>query len=249
MHAEMLADGLVPEARRGKVHHELVRETQRLSRLVENVLETSRLEAGRRVVTRAPTDVVARARVVLEGFRELATSRDAAITLQAPEHLRVDVDADAFERILVNLVDNALKYGLPSEGPRTIEVSLEGSSAASDDTSRAGTSTADDVSRPSGARHAEVASPTGSAPMGSAPKGSAPKGLVLRVCDRGPGVSPADRERVFRRFVRAARADAAHRPGTGLGLALVRELARAHGGDARLEAREGGGTTAVVELA
>ena len=74
-------------------------------------------------------------------------------------------------------------------------------------------------------------------------------GLVLRVSDRGPGVAPADRERVFRRFVRAARADAAHRPGTGLGLALVRELARAHGGDARLEARDGGGMTVVVELA
>jgi signal transduction histidine kinase len=230
MHAEMLADGLVPEARRGKVHHELVRETQRLSRLVENVLETSRLEAGRRVVTRAPTDVVARAREVLEGFRELATSRDATVTLQAPEHLRVDVDADAFERILVNLVDNALKYGLPSEGPRTIEVSLGASSAATDD---APPSPSEDVSLPSDARPEEVAPP---------------KGVVLRVSDRGPGVSPADRERVFRRFVRAARADATHRPGTGLGLALVRELARAHGGDARLEAREGGGTRVVVEL-
>lgn len=226
MHAEMLADDLVPESRRDKVHHELVRETQRLSRLVENVLETSRLEAGRRVVTRAPADLVARARTVIESFSDLAASRDAKITLHAPDDAHCDVDSDAFERILVNLVDNALKYGLSDGSPREIEVSIAVGDGPAPTTS-------------------EPTSDTSS----TRTKSRASRTVELRVSDRGPGVAPADRERVFRRFVRATRADAAHRPGTGLGLALVRELARAHGGDARLEAREGGGTAVIVVLA
>ncbi|MBE3636745.1 sensor histidine kinase [Mangrovicoccus algicola] len=54
---------------------------------------------------------------------------------------------------------------------------------------------------------------------------------VLEVADRGPGIAPALRERVFDRFFRAAPGSG---PGAGLGLAIVRDIARAHGGDACL---------------
>jgi two-component system, OmpR family, sensor histidine kinase MprB len=56
----------------------------------------------------------------------------------------------------------------------------------------------------------------------------------IRVRDHGPGIAPDDHERVFARFWRAP--DARPRPGSGLGLAIVRQVARAHGGDARIEA-------------
>ncbi|MFZ5555309.1 MAG: ATP-binding protein [Pseudomonadota bacterium] len=72
-------------------------------------------------------------------------------------------------------------------------------------------------------------------------------GAVLRVADRGPGVPEAERERVFEAFYRAAPADRAD-GGTGLGLALVRQIARRHGGDARCLARDGGGAVFEVEL-
>ena len=68
---------------------------------------------------------------------------------------------------------------------------------------------------------------------------------VLRVIDDGPGIPEADRERVFERFTRL---DEARSPsGFGLGLAIVRAVARSHGGDATIgDPPEGGGTTVVV---
>ncbi|MEW6097886.1 MAG: HAMP domain-containing sensor histidine kinase [Pseudomonadota bacterium] len=69
----------------------------------------------------------------------------------------------------------------------------------------------------------------------------------LRVCDRGPGVPADQRERIFEPFYRLP-GHAEHAGGVGLGLSLVRQIARRHGGDARCEAREGGGSCFVVTL-
>jgi two-component system OmpR family sensor kinase len=72
-------------------------------------------------------------------------------------------------------------------------------------------------------------------------------GVELRIRDHGPGIEPGERERVFDRFYRVERPENAHQPGTGLGLALVRELARAHRGEAEIAAGEPG-TLLVVWL-
>jgi signal transduction histidine kinase len=66
--------------------------------------------------------------------------------------------------------------------------------------------------------------------------------VFLEVRDRGPGISPADRGRIFDRFVRLEDARREHPEGSGLGLAIVAEVARAHGGRVDVEDREGGGT-------
>jgi signal transduction histidine kinase len=57
-------------------------------------------------------------------------------------------------------------------------------------------------------------------------------GVVLTVRDDGPGIPPADRERVFERFARGSEADA---PGSGLGLAIVRRIAERHGAAVSLD--------------
>jgi signal transduction histidine kinase len=72
-------------------------------------------------------------------------------------------------------------------------------------------------------------------------------GAVLSVSDRGCGVAVADREKIFEPFYRASPASEAS-PGSGLGLALVRQIARRHGGDAQCLGREGGGSTFRVVL-
>jgi len=71
-------------------------------------------------------------------------------------------------------------------------------------------------------------------------------GARLRVEDRGPGVAEGERERIFEFFYRPA---GLGEGGVGLGLALVRQIARHHGGDARYRPREGGGSCFEVELA
>ncbi|MGH9284925.1 MAG: sensor histidine kinase, partial [Acidimicrobiales bacterium] len=71
-------------------------------------------------------------------------------------------------------------------------------------------------------------------------------GAGVRVLDRGPGIDPAERPRVFDRFFRASTARTA--PGSGLGLAIVRQIAEVHGGRASVSDREGGGTVATLEL-
>jgi signal transduction histidine kinase len=72
-------------------------------------------------------------------------------------------------------------------------------------------------------------------------------GAVLRVCDRGPGVPGGERERIFAPFYRLTGA-AERAGGVGLGLALVRQIARKHGGDAKCLPRAGGGSCFEVVL-
>jgi signal transduction histidine kinase len=65
------------------------------------------------------------------------------------------------------------------------------------------------------------------------------RAIALTVDDAGPGVARGERSRIFERFARGSAAR--HKIGTGLGLALVAEHAQAHGGDAWVEDRPGGG--------
>jgi len=70
---------------------------------------------------------------------------------------------------------------------------------------------------------------------------------LLRVCDRGAGVPPEYRERIFEAFFRLP-GHAERAGGVGLGLALVRQIAERHGGSVRCEPREGGGSSFVLAL-
>ena len=75
------------------------------------------------------------------------------------------------------------------------------------------------------------------------------KRVVLRVQDHGIGISPDNLKRIFKRFHRVANRSLAHVKGTGLGLFIVKSIAKKHGGTAfAVSEGEGRGTTVVIEL-
>jgi signal transduction histidine kinase len=186
------------EAERDRSLEIIDQETRRLSHLVENLLYVSRAGRGMLAVSPRAQDVAGSLRDAVEAFGPIAAARRNQVAVDAPERLEGRVDADAFRQIVLNLVDNAIKYG--PEG-QTVTVRL--------------------------ARH---------------------DGLIrLTVDDQGPGVPPAERLRIFERFVRLERDRDANTTGTGLGLALVLELADLHGGRAWAEDAPGGGARMAVE--
>ncbi len=78
--------------------------------------------------------------------------------------------------------------------------------------------------------------------------GRTAQGVIMHVRDHGPGIAPWDRRRVFRTFGKSAHQAANSAPGVGLGLGLSRRLARAMGGDVRLEPKNGQGAAFVLTL-
>jgi histidine kinase/DNA gyrase B/HSP90-like ATPase len=138
--------------------------------------------------------------------------------LDAPPPCPVHGDAAALERVLVNLIDNALRYAKSQV--------------------RVSAGRADDVS---GLDRAKGASGPGGAGGAGGPggAGAADGWAELAVTDDGPGIPAADLERAFGRFTRldpARSRDSEADGGAGLGLAIVRATAQAFGGTAHLEA-------------
>ncbi|NOY94125.1 MAG: HAMP domain-containing histidine kinase [Deltaproteobacteria bacterium] len=124
MHAEMLEEGLVSEARRPTVYAELVHESVRLARLVENVLEVSRLEEGQRPLRVQFDDLRAHVEEVVSHYRPFAERRGFRVTGPGEgSPVELHFDRQALEQIVVNLLDNALKYA--ASGRREVHVSVD----------------------------------------------------------------------------------------------------------------------------
>lgn len=199
MHAELLRDGLVSEDKRRKFHDDMVQESVRLSHLVENVLEATRLEEGRRPLRATPGDLGETVRNIAAAQAPFLQTKGFTVEVDADD-VEARFDRQAIEQVVVNLLDNAVKYASSHDKTIRLEAKNDGDFA------------------------------------------------VLRVLDRGPGIPSGEREKVFARFHRVQRPGEEHVVGTGLGLALVRELAQAHGGSAAATEREGGGCCLEVRL-
>src|SRR6476661_3398604 len=174
-----------------------LRNGQRLQGLVNGLLDFSKLDAGKLVVHPMAVQAADFFRHLPRLFEGLAQER--GVTLQAtvalPDELTLLFDADMVEKVVSNLLSNALKFT-----PRGGKVALS-----------------------------------------VAPDPARPDGYQLTVTDTGPGIAPAEQGRIFERFYQSP----AHQGqgGTGIGLALSRELAGLLGGQLTLHSREGEGST------
>jgi signal transduction histidine kinase len=175
------------------------REVLRLQHLADGLLRFTRgPRAGGAV--RVDQDVAQEARRVAAEFAPLAAPQDVSIEVTGPVSVIARVEPGAVRQVLLNLLDNAVKYGKPG-GVVRVAIAAAGAS-----------------------------------------------GARIEVRDEGPGVAPRERERIFGPFERGAEATTRAAGGSGIGLTIVREIAIAHGGSARVETADGGGARFVVEI-
>lgn len=202
MLGELLSeDKLRSEPERSRALQIIRREAQRLTQLVENILQFSRIRAAAVTsVELRDVDLYDAVREVLSSFQPMAESAGATVRTDAVPGLAVRGQREGVRRILLNLLDNAIKYGPAGQTVRVCAAAENGT-------------------------------------------------VRLVVEDQGPGVPEADRQRIWNPYWRLPRDVDSLRPGSGMGLAVVRSLAEQYGGAAWVEARAGDtGSRFVVEL-
>lgn len=125
LYTDMLSAGMVPTEEKRQGYLQTLRvEAERLGHLVENVLSYARLERKRQPTVLQPVDVSDLLCRLEEPLQERAARSEMNLTLSCPPGLYARADANALERIVFNLVDNACKYG--TEGTqKLIEVRCE----------------------------------------------------------------------------------------------------------------------------
>jgi signal transduction histidine kinase len=90
-------------------------ETRRLAHLVDNILQFSRGERGTLHIMKGPHDLAALVRETADAFTPIAKARGVTLALELPEESIADFDEDAMRQVLLNLLDNAVKYGPPNQ--------------------------------------------------------------------------------------------------------------------------------------
>ncbi len=198
---ENLVDGRVTTEERLQTYHQAqARATRRLHRLVEDLLDFGRMEAGALRYRLAPTDAGTLVRTTVEEFQQEVACRGCTVEAGIESAgCRFNADREALMRALWNLLDNAVKYS-PAGRPVQVEMARSGD------------------------------------------------WLEIAVRDHGLGIDAREQKKVFRKFFRGSASVAAGAKGTGLGLAMVEHIVRAHGGTVRLKSILGQGSTFTICL-
>ncbi|PSB25733.1 response regulator [Stenomitos frigidus] len=176
-----------------------LRNSRRLLRLVNQLLDLQRLDAGRMQPSFRPCDLVEFVSQTVDSFRPYCEKKGIVLTTRLTSCPQVYLDLEKFDKVLYNLLSNAMKF-TPEGG--TITVMLQ--------------------------------------PAGDH--------CLLKVTDTGIGIRPDQMPHLFERFRQAEGSANRSYEGSGLGLALVKELVDLHGGQISVESVYGSGTTFTVWL-
>jgi signal transduction histidine kinase len=229
MFSELLADGRVTDAAKQKSYLNIITaEAARLTRLINNVLDFSRMESGEKKYNFQPCDLTEVVHATAETFRPHLEANGFKFDCELPDaSISIHGDADALSQIIVNLLSNAEKYSVPMERRPPARPDDGG------DSKRAGS---------------ETGVPLKEITLQLTQKQSALPHVEIKVLDRGSGVPRGSEEKIFEKFYRAHDSLGSGIQGSGLGLTIARQIARAHGGDVAYEPREGGGSCFVLRL-
>jgi len=177
----------ISEPTRRELVQTILDEAERLNRLIRNLLDMTRLESGAVALKRELLPLEELVGSALNRLERRLEGREVKVALPADLPL-VPCDPILLEQALINLLENAVKYGADP-----IEISAA----------------------------------------------SYPEEVMIEIADRGAGIPPGEEERIFEKFHRAAHEGSPG--GVGLGLAICRAIAVAHGGRIRASNRDGGG--------
>jgi len=175
------------------------RNSQRLLKLVNSLLDFSRIEAGRAQAAYEPVDLAALTAMLASNFRSVCERAELKLVVDCPPLPEpVYVDQDMWEKIVLNLLSNAFKFTF--EGEIVVRLRADGGQAE------------------------------------------------LTVGDTGVGIPSAELPRMFERFHRVENQKGRSFEGSGIGLSLVQELVRLHGGSIGVESEVGRGTEFSISI-
>jgi signal transduction histidine kinase len=201
LYAETLELGRLTATEKYQEYFRIIREeSERLTALINNILDFSRIEAGRKEYEFKETNLADLVRSTLDSYRFQIEQNGFAFEENiASDVPPVIVDREAIARSLLNLVNNALKY---SKNQKYISVSLYRANSR----------------------------------------------VNLEVRDHGIGIPPNEQEKIFEKFYRCGDPLVHNIKGSGLGLSLVRHIARAHGGEVLVESTPEKGSKFTIAL-
>jgi signal transduction histidine kinase len=201
LYAETLEMGRLTSPEKYQEYFRIIRkESERLSALINNILDFSRIEAGRKEYSFRETNLAELVRSTLESYRFQIEQNGFTLGGNIADDLPpVSVDREAIARSLLNLINNALKY---SGKEKYLAVNLY----RTDGTAK------------------------------------------LEVIDRGIGIPRGEQPKIFEKFYRVGDPLVHNTKGSGLGLALVRHIVQAHGGQISVESSPGEGSKFVITL-
>jgi signal transduction histidine kinase/ligand-binding sensor domain-containing protein/CheY-like chemotaxis protein len=193
----------------------MLNNAHRLLRLIDQLLELSKLDSGKMKLQAAKTGIIAFIKDIIDSFRLLAEQKELDLVFftgqkDEEEDMLLYIDPRRMEDIMCNLLMNAVKF-TPRVGKITVTVTQNNA--------------------------AEINLPAGS-----------PGFVEISVSDTGPGIPIEQSTHIFDRFYQADSTYELHEKGSGIGLALAKELVELHHGTIDVRSREGKGTEFIIRI-